>query len=154
TTFAALPNALPNRADLTSGLAPFYRNRIQTITTETGAQITVGYYLPAPCTTPVTISPASNTTSCFPVSWTPSGYQAPTLDWFNKYAVQQVQVHSPTGGEPDQYTTYAYSGPAWHYDDNELVKTKYRTYGQFRGYKDVKTFEGDGRTDSRTESET
>jgi len=35
-------------------------------------------------------------------------------------------------------TSYDYpGGAAWHYDDNELVKAKYRTYGQFRGYGDV-----------------
>ncbi|GIE32971.1 hypothetical protein Ait01nite_060160 [Actinoplanes italicus] len=45
-------------------------------------------------------------------------------------------------------------GAAWHYDDNEVVKAKHRTYGQFRGYKTVRTFTGDGANDPRTQSDT
>jgi len=39
---------------------------------------------------------------------------------------------------PSQLTSYTYVGtPAWHFDDNELVKPAHRTYGQFRGYGEV-----------------
>jgi RHS repeat-associated protein len=151
TTFTAV--ALPNRVD-TSVLPAFFRNRLASITTESGAQISPSYKLAKSCAVPVTVAPASNTTSCFPVSWTPAGYTAPILDWFAKYSVDQVTEHSPTGGSPDVTTGYQYDRPAWHYDDNELVKAKYRTYGQFRGFGDVKTFVGDGNTDRRTEAET
>ena len=72
--------------------------------------------------------------------------------------VQQVRGRvgvgpDPTGGSPGTYTSYSYSGAAWHYDDNELVQPKYRTYGQWRGYHDVKTYTGTG-ADAKTESET
>ena len=66
--------------------------------------------------------------------------------------MQSVSVSDPSGGSPGTYTSYAYSGAAWHYDDNELVAKKYRTYGQWRGYHDVITYTGTG-TDPQTESE-
>ncbi|QMU71625.1 RHS repeat-associated core domain-containing protein [Streptacidiphilus sp. P02-A3a] len=145
---------LPNRVDtVTDGLPPLYRFRINSVTTESGSVIGVDYTLTSACTAPVTISPATDTSSCYPVYWTPQGYSAPFLDWFNKYAVQEVTQSDPTGGAPVKATSYQYASPAWHYDDNEVVQAKYRTYGQWRGYADVKTFTGDGVNDPRTESE-
>jgi hypothetical protein len=110
---------------------------------------------PNPCTAPVTTSPSGNTSSCYPVYWTPAGYTAPFLDWFNKYVVDSVTQTDPTGGAPPVVTSYKYKGgAAWHYDDNEIVKPKYRTYGQFRGYGDVQTLTGDGVNDPQTLAET
>ncbi|WP_308167765.1 RHS repeat domain-containing protein [Catellatospora tritici] len=152
-TFGAVQ--LQNRVDtVTDGLPAFYKYRVQNITTESGAQITVTYGLANPCTAPVTVAPATNTTSCYPVSWTPPGYTDPFIDWFNKYVVTKVTTTDPTGGAPAYVKSYSYlGGAAWHFDDNELVKAKYRTYGQFRGYGDVKTFTGDGVNDPRELSE-
>ncbi|WP_432990987.1 RHS repeat-associated core domain-containing protein [Dactylosporangium sp. CA-233914] len=147
------PTALANRVD-SSTYQPLYRYRIATVTTETGSVVSVAYNRTNPCSTPVTINPATNTSSCYPIYWTPVGYTAPVLDWFNKYVVKSVTQTDPTGGARAQSTSYSYSGPAWHYDDNEVVQAKYRTYGQFRGYADVKTFTGDTVTDPQTESET
>ncbi|MEV4283405.1 polymorphic toxin-type HINT domain-containing protein [Actinoplanes xinjiangensis] len=145
---------LPNRVDTLGGLSSFNRHRIQSITTETGSVITVGYELPKPCIAGSTPSPASNTSSCYPVQWTPDGFTAPKMDWFNKYAVTRVTATDPTGGSLATATSYLYlDGAAWHYDDNETVKAKHRTYGQFRGYKRVQTFEGDGVNNPRTKSE-
>ncbi len=77
------------------------------------------------------------------------------MDWFNKYVVNKVTQTDPTGGAPALVTAYSYSGGAgWHFDDNEVVQAKYRTYGQFRGYADVKTYTGDGVNDPQTHSET
>jgi hypothetical protein len=124
--------SLANRTD-TTNLPAYYRHRIGSITTETGSVITPTYALVNPCTTPVTINPAANTSSCYPVSWTPDGYSQPIKDWFNKYVVTKVTQTDRTGGAPAASTSYVYSGgAAWHYDDNEVVKAKYRTYGQFR----------------------
>jgi RHS repeat-associated protein len=127
------------------------RNRIGQITTETGAVVSVNYEVTSPCNPSSYPSPSANTSSCFPVYW--QQFTPPTPDWFNKYAVQSVSVSDPTGGSPGTYTSYSYSGAAWHFDDNELVQPKYRTYGQWRGYHDVKTYAGTG-TDAKTESET
>jgi RHS repeat-associated protein len=145
---------LANRVDTAGGLPNFYRQRIATVTTETGSVISPIYELPLPCTAPVTTAPASNTRSCYPVSWTPDGYTQPLRDWFHKYAVTRVTSTDPTGGAPALATSYSYlGGAAWHYDENEVVKAKYRTYGQFRGYAKVRTFNGDGVNDRRTQSE-
>ncbi|WP_377272885.1 RHS repeat-associated core domain-containing protein [Peterkaempfera sp. SMS 1(5)a] len=152
-TFGAVD--LQNRVDTThDGLPPLYRFRVNSITSESGSVTGVQYLLTDPCTAPVKTTPSANTSSCYPVYWTPEFYTAPIQDWFNKWAVQKVTQTDPTGGAPQQTTSYEYSGPAWHYDDNELVKAKYRTYGQWRGYQDVQTFTGDGVNDPRTESET
>lgn len=147
---------LQNRVDtVTDGLPPLYRFRIATITTETGSVISPVYERPNPCTPPVTITPANNTSSCYPVYWTPAGYTAPFLDWFNSYVVTSVSQTDPTGGAPATLTSYKYKGgAAWHYDDNEVVQPKYRTYGQFRGYGDVQTLTGDGVNDPQTLTET
>ncbi|WP_280717952.1 RHS repeat-associated core domain-containing protein [Kitasatospora sp. MAP5-34] len=145
---------LQNRVDSTTdGLPPLYRFRVSSITTETGSAIGVQYTQPTPCTAPVTINPAANTSSCYPVYWTPSGYTSQILDWFNKYVVQKVTQTDPTGGAPVKATSYDYFNAAWHYDDNEVVQSKYRTYGQSRGYGDVRTYTGDGVNDRQTESE-
>jgi RHS repeat-associated protein len=131
---------------------PLVRFRIVSITTETGSQIGVTYETTSTCNPSAYPTPSSNTSSCFPVYWqqfTP----ATGPDWFNKYAVQSVSVSDPSGGSPGTYTSYAYSGAAWHYDDNETVIAKYRTYGQWRGYHHVTTYTGTG-TDPQTESST
>ena len=150
------PTQLANRVDtVTDGLPAFYKYRIDTITTETGSMIGVTYGLANPCTAPVTIAASTNTSSCYPVSWTPNGYTAPITDWFNKWVVTKVVQTDPTGGAAAVSTSYQYKGgAAWRYDDNELVKAKYRTYGQFRGYGDVITYLGDGVNDPQSKSET
>jgi RHS repeat-associated protein len=133
-----------------------YRYRLTSITTEMGSVTTVTYGLPTACTVAYVDSatPSSNTESCYPVYWTPSGDTSPILDWFEKYAVTQVLVADTTGGSPTQQDAYSYvGGAAWHYDDDEVVKPQYRTYGQFRGYGEVITYTGNG-NDPRTESET
>jgi RHS repeat-associated protein len=147
---------LQNRVDtVTDGLPPLYRFRIAAITTETGSVISPVYGQPSPCTAPVTITASANTSSCYPVYWTPAGYTAPFQDWFNSYVVTSVSQTDPTGGAPPEMTSYKYKGgAAWHYDDNEVVQPKYRTYGQFRGYGDVQTLTGDGVNDPQTLSET
>ncbi|MEU8424365.1 RHS repeat-associated core domain-containing protein [Micromonospora sp. NPDC048835] len=146
---------LPNRVDITGGYPSFYRQRIATITTETGSVISPSYELPQPCSAPVTVSPASNTLSCYPVYWTPEGLSDQIRDWFHKYAVTRVTATDPTGGAPATSTSYQYvGGAAWHFDDNEVVKAKYRTYGQFRGWGKVQVRNGDGVNDPRTLGET
>lgn len=145
---------LANRVAARDGLPAFYRHRIETISTETGSVITASYELPKRCTS-TTLNPATNTNSCYPIRWTPDGFTAPIVDWFHKYAVTRVTATDPTGGAPATSTSYAYlGGAAWHYDDNELVKAKHRSYGQFRGYATVQTFTGDGVNDRRTKAET
>ncbi|WP_370353068.1 RHS repeat-associated core domain-containing protein [Catenulispora sp. EB89] len=148
------PIDLQNRVATHDGLPILTRNRIAAITNESGAVIGVGYEQVTACSSPVSITASSNTSSCYPVYWTPFGYPKPMQDWFIKYQVQQVTVADPTGGAPVMSTVYKYlGGGGWHYDDNEVVKAKYRTYGQWRGFGDVQTFTGQG-NDAQTEAET
>ncbi|MGW7418610.1 polymorphic toxin-type HINT domain-containing protein [Streptomyces sp. NPDC054813] len=154
------PLQLPNRVGTIPQMPLMYHDRIQTVTNETGAQTTVTYDRPncssAPASDPDDPNDAAartfastNTLSCFPVYWTPDGQPAPWMDWFYKYKVTSVVTTDPhnsyqDGTQPELETDYAYKGnPGWHYDDNELVKAKNRTWGQFRGYPEVDVTTGD-----------
>ena len=151
---------LPNRVD-TTNFPGLYRYRISQITSELGATTAVSYTTPDACTAAYveaeTASTAQNNTdSCYPIYWTPAGYAAQTMDWFESYAVSQVIVTDTTGGSLPQETDYTYGsgaqGAAWRYDDNEVVKAKYRTYGQFRGYGTVTTYTGAAANNPQTEA--
>ncbi|MFD7874141.1 polymorphic toxin-type HINT domain-containing protein [Streptomyces sp. NPDC059766] len=147
---------LKNRVD-TSNFPGLYRYRISGITNEMGGLTSVSYDLPDACTASYVASadPKTNTASCYPVSWTPKDYLNPITDWFEKYAVTQVLETDSTGGALAKRTNYTYTGGgAWHHDDNELVKAKYRTWGQFRGYASVETRTGDGSNDPQTKTVT
>lgn len=127
-------------------------NRLISINTETGEDIVVDYEggpgqagrAPALCTgTTVPSSPSSDTTECYPVYWIQPGNTNPTLDYFHKYVVTEVDQDDANGTGPNRITTYNYLGNAWwRYDDNEVLKPADRTYGQFRGYRQVETRTG------------
>ncbi|WP_093742803.1 polymorphic toxin-type HINT domain-containing protein [Streptomyces sp. DvalAA-14] len=147
---------LPNRVD-TSNFPGLYRWRVNKITSEMGGTTGITYDTPYPCTASyvATAIPSTNTKSCYPSYWTPKDYTAPVRDWFEKYSVSQVLETDSTGGSQAKRTDYTYSGgAAWHFDDNELVKAKYRTFGQFRGYGTVETRVGDIANDPQTKSVT
>ncbi len=116
--------------------------RLTQIETETGAIVSVTYSTGCAASA-IPSDPSTNTTLCYPVKWAQLGDQNTTLDYFNKYVIAQVQVQDGVTGDPAQLTTYHYIGnPAWHYDDNEVVKPKDRTWGQFRGFAQVNTLTG------------
>jgi len=150
---------LPNRVD-TANFPGLYRYRIDQVIGEMGAKTEVSWETPYTCSDSYVSSmttsaeAAGNTESCFPVWWTPPDYSSAVMDWFEKYAVSAVTVNDTTGGAPAEVTQYDYSGgAAWHYDDNQVVQPKYRTYGQFRGYGSVETLTGAGTTSQpQTES--
>ncbi|MEU5797333.1 RHS repeat-associated core domain-containing protein [Streptomyces sp. NPDC047813] len=154
------PLQLPNRVGTIPQMPLMYHDRIQTVTSETGAQTTVSYDRPdcakAPASDPddptdtaAQSFASTNTLSCFPVYWTPDGQSSPWMDWFYKYKVSAIvtqDTHNSyqDGTEPELETDYSYKGnPGWHYDDNEVVKAKNRTWGQFRGYPEVDVTTGD-----------
>jgi RHS repeat-associated protein len=150
---------LQNRV-FTSTYPGLYRYRIVSVTSETGALTTVNYATPDPCSSSYSSSSgtsvtSANTDSCFPVFWTPSGSSAPVLDWFESYAVTQVLTADQTGGSLTEESDYAYGGgAAWHYDDTGAVQSKYRSWGQFRGYASVTVRTGEAANNPQTESET
>ncbi|NUP43860.1 MAG: RHS repeat-associated core domain-containing protein, partial [Streptomyces sp.] len=151
-TFTA--KEMTNRLDtVTDGLPALTRMRISSVTTETGSVTGVNYTLTDPCAAGAKPVAATNTSSCYPVYWTPKDDTKQLLDWFDKYQVSSVTRSDPTGGAPALFTGYSYlDGGAWHYDDNELVKARYRTYGQWRGFGRVQTFTGQG-ADAPTKTE-
>ncbi|MGY4981408.1 RHS repeat-associated core domain-containing protein [Streptomyces sp. 900105755] len=141
-TFAGTP--LSNRVDLTDGYPPITRYRLNTITTESGGIISVGYSAPA-CGGGTPSNADQNTSLCFPGYWTPTGQTSPMLDWFNKYVVTTVTQQDPTGGGVNDtiVTRYIPVGtPAWHHDDNPLTPAAQRTWDQWRGYGGMKVTTG------------
>ncbi|MBR7833490.1 hypothetical protein KDL01_09450 [Actinospica durhamensis] len=148
---------LPNRWDVET-YPGLYRWRIADVTSELGSKVGVTYEIPDTCAASTldapTATPSSNTTSCYPVYWTPDGYSAAIEDWFIKYAVREVTVTDETGGAAEEVTQYSYANPAWHYDDEPAVQAKDRTYGEFRGYEQVNTVQGNGTSDAMDKSVT
>jgi YD repeat-containing protein len=150
------PLQLANRVGTIPQMPLMYHDRIQTVTTETGAQTTVAYQTPDCSSDPNDPADAAakdfastNKLRCFPVYWTPTGQPSPMLDWFYLHPVDSVTTIDPhnsyqDGTQPELLTEYTYKGnPGWHYDDNETVKSKNRTWGQFRGFPEVDTTTGD-----------
>ncbi|MBP2363417.1 MULTISPECIES: RHS repeat-associated core domain-containing protein [Streptomyces] len=135
---------LANRLDKTGdGYAPFVKDRLSTISDESGGQIDVNYSAPA-CSFDTTPTPQTNTTRCFPQYIGGSDSDDPERQWFNKYVVASVTATDRTGKAPDQVTSYNYlGGAAWHYDDDDgLTKEKFKTWSQWRGYGHVRVQTG------------
>ena len=149
-TFAS--NLLENRVPGYNGQADMAHWRLTTIHTDTGSTVSVTYSQPAGQSCDVNhmpTDPAHDATLCFPVYWQPDYHTTPILDYFIKYVVTSVRTDDPNAISPQQLTTYTYLGaPAWHYDDNEVVKPAERTYGQFRGYQQVDTSTGNAGNNS------
>lgn len=133
---------LDNRV-LTDGAEPLKKRRVESIRTETGGLIAVSYKAPD-CTPTSVPSPSNNSRLCFPVYWSQTEGAAPSLNWFNKYVVASVTQSDLNGTIVPIKTSYSYlNGAGWHYDDNQLVRAKYRTYGEWRGFKAVEVRTGD-----------
>ncbi|MFC7219754.1 polymorphic toxin-type HINT domain-containing protein [Streptomyces polyrhachis] len=135
----------PNRPDvLGDDLAPFIKERLSTISDESGGQIDVAYSAAA-CNPDSPPTPQSNITRCFPVYAPKPGYADPQLQWFNKYVVDAVTRTDRTNSNaPDMVTRYTYlDGAAWHYDDDDgLTKEKHKTWSSYRGYGHVRVQTG------------
>ncbi|MEU8264550.1 polymorphic toxin-type HINT domain-containing protein [Micromonospora sp. NPDC048999] len=140
---------LVNRANALAGAPLFSRWRIQTIRTESGADLHVTYSAPDCDTHDLPAKPETNTRRCFPVYWTPDGYFEPKLDWFHKYVVTEISEIDRTADQPAITTRYEYStdgggtSTLWAFDDSEFTKKKHRTYGLWRGYSQVTTLVGE-----------
>jgi RHS repeat-associated protein len=133
-----------NRVEGYKNLPKMAHWRLTNITTDTGSIISVTYSAPDCTAGTVPADLPNNTTLCYPVYWALPTAKDPILDYFHKYVVKQVEVEDANKLSPTQISSYDYIGdPAWHSDDNEIVKPKYRTYGQFRGFKQVDARTGD-----------
>ncbi|MDQ2958494.1 MAG: type IV secretion protein Rhs, partial [Actinomycetota bacterium] len=138
---------LANRVPNSGSQSDMYFWRLREIDGETGLTTLITYGQPngQNCTaTTLPTNPAADTQLCFPVLWTPQAHTQPILDYFQKYLVTEVEVIPHDTRSLQQLTFYDYYGtPAWHSDDNEVVKPSERTYGQFRGYAQVGVRFGD-----------
>ncbi|RHA43789.1 hypothetical protein D1825_04570, partial [Cellulomonas rhizosphaerae] len=136
-TFAG--TQLANRVDKIGDVGPpMIRYRLSSIVSESGG-ITSVTYSDEDCTTSdLPSSPQSNTRRCFPVQWTPEGRADPIREYFHKYLVTVVASDPAESGIEAVQTRYDYvGGAAWHYDDNDLLPAKRRTWSDFRGYATV-----------------
>ncbi|HEX2893754.1 MAG TPA: RHS repeat-associated core domain-containing protein [Marmoricola sp.] len=140
-TFAA--TLMENRVP-TLNTAPLSKWRVTGITTESGGVITVNYSAKDCTPDDLPADESTNTRRCFPVYWDLNGDGTPDKNWFQKYVVDSISEadHGGTVTAIPTYYTYL-GGGAWHYDNNELVKKKYRTWGQWRGYNEVEVRQGD-----------
>jgi RHS repeat-associated protein len=150
------PESLPNRVetpqDITDGYTEIPRERIETVTSETGEVTTVSYDSPpSSCTSGNFPAEDDNTTLCYPEYWTPPEATSPIEDWFNMYVVTAVQETNTAGGGDSIITSYCYgtapggnceSGGSWHYNDNSLTRSAQRTWNQWHGFDEVTTETG------------
>ncbi|MCY1141557.1 polymorphic toxin-type HINT domain-containing protein [Actinoplanes sp. Pm04-4] len=139
-----------NRVDTIDFAEAMKWMRIEKIRTETGGTIGVEYSEAECKPGQARPAPENNTSRCYPVYWVPEGKSAPVRDWFNKYVVKTIFENDNTGGAPPKGSPrviYSYDyldGAAWHYtDDDGLVKKKYKTWSDYRGYGRVGVTVGD-----------
>ncbi|SNX59473.1 RHS repeat-associated protein [Streptomyces sp. TLI_55] len=121
---------------------PMYKWRIRAIQSETGGTISVNYK-PAECTPSNLPTPETNTKRCMPSFWSKEGTVGEKEDWFHKFVVDTVIEDEVTITGPNKVTSYDYAGAAWAFDDSELVKTKKKTWNQWRGFRKVTVKTGD-----------
>ncbi|GIH14858.1 RHS repeat-associated core domain-containing protein [Rugosimonospora africana] len=139
--FDGVPRANRVNSD-TDGLLPLNKWRIHRINNESGGWTWVDY-ADTDCSPTALPAPETNTSRCFPATWTPDGDQL-RHDWMNKYVVSSVSLEDRVGGQPTEVTSYRYNGgAAWHYNDNPLVPPDFRTWSQYRGYQEVVVTHGD-----------
>ncbi|MDX3246464.1 polymorphic toxin-type HINT domain-containing protein [Streptomyces sp. ME18-1-4] len=131
---------------------PMYKWRIRAIQSETGGTISVNYK-PNECTPANLPTPETNTKRCMPSFWSKEGTVGEKEDWFHKFVVDTVIEDEVTVTGPNKVTSYDYSGAAWAFDDSELVKTKNKTWNQWRGFRSVTMKTGEaGSRQLRTET--
>jgi RHS repeat-associated protein len=146
--------SLPNRVDAVDNALAMNRHRLSDINTETGAIVHIDY-LDAECVAKKNMpaSPETNTMRCYPVRWTPPGFEERT-DYFHRYVVNEVTETDRTGGSSRVLHHYSYlTKPAWHYtDDDGIIPDREKTWSQWRGYEKVGLTTGDPGAQTYTET--
>ncbi|HWH00672.1 MAG TPA: hypothetical protein VNV66_15435, partial [Pilimelia sp.] len=142
-TFDPGAEPLANRVDgPNDGRTALNRWRIKAVRTESGGDINVTYS-GHDCTRASLPTPHTNTKRCMPAYYSPGGAGDPTLDWFHKYVVDRVDLDDRVTDQLNTTTYYDYlDAPAWHYQDDEITKDKFKTWGDFRGYGRVRVRQG------------
>ncbi|WP_306371024.1 RHS repeat-associated core domain-containing protein [Nocardiopsis sp. CC223A] len=137
-----LPNRIRETGDQISALVRF---RMSNIYTETGGQITVNYS-GSQCTPDKLPKEGESTDRCYPIVWSPPGFEDPVTDWFHKYVVNELILTDRTGGSEEQVTRYDYQGDAaWRYAEPDgITPEDHLTWSQWRGYETVRVSRGNG----------
>jgi len=92
----------------------------------------------------------TNDDECYPQLFKPEGAAA-GFGIFHKYSAVEVRDIDHVGGQPDQVTSYEYLGnAAWHHDDDMLTPSDQKSWGDWRGYGQVRVTEGSGAKTERT----
>ncbi|NYF11357.1 RHS repeat-associated protein [Leifsonia sp. AK011] len=151
-----------NRVWVTSsGVAPLNKYRLNDVTLETGAKISVTYndYDCKPFEAATLLANVHNNSRlCFPQTWNPeTDYPvAPRKDLFHKFVVTSTTAWPETGGagSPSLETYYDYSAgtPAWRYNDNPFTPEDYRTWSEYAGYDKVEIRVGANSNPSKQET--
>ncbi|MEU7527250.1 RHS repeat-associated core domain-containing protein [Saccharothrix sp. NPDC042600] len=143
---------MANRVGAVDGLQPMNKWRMSRVYNETGG-VTEIDYSPDRCDPATLPRQDTNEENCFPAHWLRQGASAPELGWFNKYVVGEVKEIDRVGGAPRKLTRYEYvdAGPAWRYDAAELVPTRFKTWGAWRGFQKVKVRTGENGAETLTE---
>ncbi|MFC8242265.1 RHS repeat domain-containing protein [Streptomyces chartreusis] len=120
----------------------FTRPRIGTVATEHGGDIEVEYK--GGCAAEPSEDKGKNNGTCYPIRWSPDGDEkTPAKSWFNKYVVHSVtETDKVTSHGKPILTKYAYTDPAWSKSDDEFIRQSLRTYGDWRGYRQVAVTKG------------
>jgi len=139
-----LPNRVQTAADTAAGYSDLTEPYLAAVTNDTGGVTSIAYSSadPAPCAAGSFPAPDANTAACYPGYWTPPGGTSQVEDWFNLYTVASTTQTDTTGGDPPIVTSYAYTGPAWHYDNGTISRSVTVTWDQYRGYQSVTTETG------------
>lgn len=155
-----MPGRVADTVD--DGLPVMNRIRVASITTETGATISIEYtppectaalYKPEPQDYIPIAHQSANEKRCFPVVWHPWGMPKPRSEYFHAYMVSKVtQSAGQTGAfSVPVVTSYAYGfGIEWARVDDPLTPKKDRTYSVNRGYKTVTTTTGSSSVGAKT----
>jgi RHS repeat-associated protein len=139
-----MPNLSAGSPGAAQGNPLITRERLTAVTNETGGVTTVRYSAPdANCAAGTFPKDYTNTGLCYPdYWWTDPLALIDQEDWFNLYDVAGVTDTDTTGGAPPVVTSYTYSGPAWHYDNDTVSRSANWTWDEWRGFRSVITETG------------
>ncbi|QDY79426.1 RHS repeat-associated core domain-containing protein [Streptomyces qinzhouensis] len=134
---------MPNRLAANNSNPIMNKWRLKEVFNETGGVTRVSYAQDL-CNAAALPRQDLNPKRCFPSNWLPAAGTSPTLDWFTKYVVNQVDEADLVAGAPVKTTRYEYTedDPAWRHDSAELVPTRFKTWGSWRGFQRVKVRTG------------
>ena len=140
----AMANLDQTSTDKSAGYSLLTRDRLTAITGDQGGVTKIAYTgADSACSSGKFPSLWANAGRCYPGYWyTNPLADTEALDWYNLYAAATVTETDTTGGGKPVVTAYSYGTPGWHYDNDEISRSAYPTWDEWRGFKTVTTEEG------------